>query len=73
MFGRPNSVHQARNPTEPAPKPKDADTKDLEARVSNSLGLRVEVVDKGKRGGEVRITYKTLEQLDDVIHRLTRN
>ncbi len=54
-------------------KPKDADTKDLEARVSNSLGLRVEVVDKGKRGGEVRIAYKTLEQLDDVIHRLTRN
>ena len=55
------------------PKAKDADTKDLEARVSNTLGLRVEVVDKGKRGGEVRITYKTLEQLDDVIHRLTKN
>ena len=62
-----------KKPARVGSKPKDADTKDLEARVSNSLGLKVEVVDKGKRGGEVRITYKTLEQLDDVIHRLTRN
>ena len=36
------------------------------------LGLKVEIVDKGDKGGEIRIAYKTLEQLDDVIRRLNR-
>ena len=50
----------------------DPDTKDLEDRVSNALGLKVQVVDKGKRGGEVRVTYKTLEQLDEIARRLSK-
>jgi ParB family chromosome partitioning protein len=52
--------------------PKDPETKDLESRLSNSLGLRVEVRDRKKKGGEVRITYRTLEQLDEVVRRLSR-
>ena len=53
--------------------PKDAETRDLESRLSNSLGLRVEVRDKKKKGGEVRIAYRTLEQLDEIVRRLSRS
>lgn len=51
---------------------KDADTRALEASISNMLGLKVQIVDKGKKGGELRVEYRTLEQLDDVIRRLSR-
>jgi ParB family chromosome partitioning protein len=44
----------------------------LEASVSNMLGLKVQIVDKGKKGGELRVEYRTLEQLDDVIRRLSK-
>ena len=55
------------------PKPpvqKDADTRALEDNVSRSLGLRVSIDDHGEKGGVLKITYKTLEQLDDVCRRL---
>ncbi len=52
------------------PAVQDPNIKDLETNVSNALGLKVQVIDRGKKGGEVRISYKTLEQLDDLIHRL---
>jgi ParB family chromosome partitioning protein len=51
---------------------KDPDTRALEASISNILGLKVQIMDKGKRGGELRVEYRTLEQLDDVIRRLNR-
>jgi ParB family chromosome partitioning protein len=50
--------------------PKDADTKALESSLSNMLGLKVEILHKGSTGGELRIAYRTLEQLDDLIQRL---
>ena len=49
---------------------KDADTKALEVSLSNSLGLKVEILHKGSTGGELRVHYRTLEQLDDLIRRL---
>jgi ParB family transcriptional regulator, chromosome partitioning protein len=49
---------------------KDADTKALESNISNMLGLKVEILHKGSTGGELRIAYRTLEQLDDLIQRL---
>jgi ParB family chromosome partitioning protein len=49
---------------------KDADTKSLESSLSNMLGLKVEILHKGSTGGELRIAYRTLEQLDDLIQRL---
>jgi ParB family transcriptional regulator, chromosome partitioning protein len=52
---------------------KDPDTKALEISLSNMLGLKVQILDKGERGGEVKILYKTLEQLDDVCRRLNRS
>lgn len=45
----------------------------LQNTLSEALGLKVEVSFKGEdRGGEVRITYKTLEQLDIVTERLQK-
>ena len=50
---------------------KDADTAALEDDLSEVLGLPVEIRDAGG-AGEIRIRYKTLEQLDDLCRRLTR-
>jgi len=60
-------------PVRKAPQPpgKDADTRALENDLSETLGLSVEIVDAGG-AGELRIAYKTLEQLDDLCRRLTR-
>ncbi len=52
-----------------AAEAKSADTRALEASLSNALGLDVTIAEKGS-AGEVKITYKSLEQLDDVIRRL---
>jgi ParB family chromosome partitioning protein len=49
---------------------KDADLVALERDLSNVLGLKVAIRLQGK-GGEVTIHYDTLEQLDDVLHRLS--
>jgi ParB family chromosome partitioning protein len=48
----------------------DPNVKDVESMLSNALGLKVQILHKGDKGGELRISYKSLEQLDDLIHRL---
>lgn len=57
----------------PAPKrsveTKDADTLALEKMLTDRIGLRVAINHKSK-GGELRISYKTLDQLDDICQRL---
>jgi ParB family transcriptional regulator, chromosome partitioning protein len=50
---------------------KDADTKSLEQSVTNALGMKVEIQHQGDKGGEVKIRYRTLEQLDEIMHRLS--
>jgi ParB family chromosome partitioning protein len=50
---------------------KDADTVALEKRVSDALGLKVSVNHRDP-GGSVQITYRNLEQLDEVMRRLAR-
>ena len=52
-----------------APQEKDADTIALERDLSNLLGLRVTIQFNG-RGGDLSIHYDSLEQLDDILHRL---
>lgn len=49
---------------------KDADTLALEKRLYDALGLAVAVNHRGESGGELRIRYKTLDQLDLVCRRL---
>ena len=49
--------------------PKDADTRALERRLSNALGLDVSVDHRGE-SGTLRIKYRNLEQLDAVLKKL---
>ena len=49
---------------------KDADTKALERDLEAALGLTVSIDHHGKEGGEVRLDYATLDQLDDICARL---
>ncbi len=49
-----------------AAKTKDADTIALEKRVCDALGLAVSVNHRDP-GGTVQISYRSLEQLDDVM------
>ena len=56
----------------PSRKSKDADTRAAEAELAEALGLGVEIK-KGKgEKGELRIRYTTLDQLEDLRHRLLR-
>ena len=57
--------------TSHAPAQKDADTRALEKTLTDALGLVVEIDHEGE-SGELRIRYKTLEQLDALCHRLNR-
>ncbi|RIK86082.1 MAG: chromosome partitioning protein ParB [Hyphomicrobiales bacterium] len=52
-----------------APLPKDADTLALEKALSDATGLKV-TISHGQKGGELKIAYRTLEQLDDICRRL---
>jgi len=49
---------------------KDPNTVALEQDVTNRLGLRVTISAQGQ-GGTISIQYQTLDQLDEVIERLT--
>ncbi len=50
---------------------KDADVQKLERDVSTWLGLKVSIHTRGK-GGQLAIDYQSLEQLEDVLARLSR-
>lgn len=51
-------------------KEKDADTRALETDLSDLLGLRVAIAPKG-REGSVTVYYKSLDQLDGLLQRLS--
>ena len=51
---------------------KDADIAALEKRLSDALGLTVDIANRGRAGGVLGIRYRTLDQLDDVVRRLER-
>lgn len=66
-------AQQPDEPVKPAasrtPAEKDADTLALEKTLSDITGMKV-TISHGKKGGELKIAYKTLEQLDELCHRL---
>lgn len=51
---------------------KDVDTKALELDLQRALGLDVDIRHSNGKGGEVRIKYARLEQLDEICRLLTR-
>ncbi|MGY2048045.1 ParB/RepB/Spo0J family partition protein [Methylobacterium sp. JK268] len=55
-------------PRKPAPE-KDADTRALERRLEDALGVAVSIEHRGG-GGELRLRYASLEQLDGLCRRL---
>ena len=57
-------------PKPAAPLGRDPNIVALENDLSQMLGLRVSIKTKGE-GGTLDIVYESLEQLDDVLHRLT--
>lgn len=68
-----NLAREAASPRKAKAKPeKDADTKALEKLVSEAIGLKLEITYKGDGSGTMLITYKTLDQLEDVCRRLQK-
>ena len=67
------AVQQAKRPAVKGRKvvEKDADTLSLERDLSNLLGLRVAIRFRDG-GGELVVHYRTLDQLDEVLHRLSQ-
>lgn len=55
-----------------APEQKDTDTLALEKSLSDVLGLKVQLMHKGQ-GGQIRIDYKSLDQLDELCRLLGEN
>ena len=56
----------------PPPPRKDADTVALEADLSANLGMKVRIEHKGEKGGELRISYADLDQLDKICQAISR-
>jgi ParB family chromosome partitioning protein len=51
---------------------KDADTLELERKLSNGLGSKVEIAFDGT-GGFIKVQYRSLEQFEDLVERLMGN
>ncbi len=51
-------------------KLKDPDTIDLEKKLTDILGLDVTISHRGKQGGSLKVTYKSLDQLEFVTKKL---
>jgi ParB family chromosome partitioning protein len=71
------TVRQAEQRTPKKAKPggkpaKDPNITDLEKSISNQVGLKIQIIHKGDKGGDVRISYGSLEQLDEITRRLSR-
>ncbi len=62
----------AAKPDARAEEDKDVDTKALELDLQRSLGLDVDIRHVNGKGGEVRIKYTQLEQLDEICRLLSR-
>ena len=70
MAANAKTERDGARPTADKPE-KDADTRALEHNLSTLLGLPVVITHKGEAGGEIRIAYKRMDQLDDVCRRLS--
>ncbi|HTO41989.1 MAG TPA: ParB/RepB/Spo0J family partition protein [Rhizomicrobium sp.] len=68
-----HSSEKIKKAIQKSPAFKDPDTAALERQLAERLGLQVEINHRGEaKGGEVKIRYKTLEQLDEICRRLGR-
>ena len=56
----------------PASRTSDPNIRAVETSLLEALGLKVEITEAGKNGGRITIHFSTLEQLEDVFHRLLK-
>jgi ParB family chromosome partitioning protein len=68
-LARDSDTNKAR--AKPVAPRKTTDTRALEKRVSDALGLKVSIEQNGNAGA-VKISYRDLEQLDEILRRLER-
>lgn len=63
---------QARHAGEPKPEPKtkSANVRDLEIRLSKSLGARVTLTDNGEGKGAIHVAYTSLDELDRILSKI---
>ncbi len=54
----------------PEPKPKTANLRDLELRLSRSLGARVTMHDHGEGKGSIHVSYTSLDELDRILNKI---
>ncbi len=52
---------------------KDVDTLALEKEVTNLLGMKVSIDVKGKGGGTLKVSFSSLDQLDEILQRLSQS
>lgn len=52
---------------------KDADTLALEVELSNAIGMNVSIDSKNGQAGKLSIDFKTLDQLDELLHKLSHS
>jgi len=67
----PKSAGKPATGKKPSRLDKDTDTLALENDLSRALGLSVTIEFKSDESGELRLAYKSLDQLDDICQRLT--
>ena len=64
--------HARRAPRGPRPRAeKTHEIVDTEHELSRLLGVKVAIVPRDGEAGDLTIRYNTLEQFDDLLHRLT--
>src|SRR5262249_18038285 len=51
---------------------KDTDTIALENDLSNMLGMKVAIETRDGKSGKLRVEFKSLDQLDELVHRLSK-
>lgn len=71
-LGQDNAKAASKKGKSSAKARKDANIAALEKRLSDALGLTVDIADRGRAGGALGIRYRTLDQLDEVVRRLER-
>jgi len=71
LAGSWDTQGQPKPNTKKAKQEKDADTRALEKKLSDVLGMKVAIDHKSSGKGKVILEYKTLEQLDELERKLT--
>lgn len=70
--GTPEKIAKAVANANTKPSQKDADIRALESNLSQLLGLHVSIEPETATKGVLSISYQTLDQLDDVLRRLSK-